>query len=533
MDGPASGAIFQFEGFRFDWSAGSLRRENAPGEAEPVRLGSRASAVLALLVERQGEVVTKDEIFSAVWPGTAVEEANLKVQISTLRRVLDQDRKRGSCIQTIPGRGYRFVIPVTRVPMSEVIGGELPFAIAIASPVAGNGSGERFNGIEQAVHEVRNGPPRNRFWRAGMAAVAVALCLLAGGAAALNWHSLWVRHTQTAPHLSIVVLPFANLTDDPDQQYFVDAITAGLTTDLSRIWYLFVISRDIAFTYKDKPIDAKQIGRELGVRYVVGGGVGRSGGRAQVNYQLADTENGADLWADRFETGQYGAAEIESRRIEREKPSDIAARDLVIRGWAGINRENANPVEIQQLFERALAIDPQSANARLGLARLLLRKSTYPASSTSEEYLGRAEQLPSEALALGRPQAETHATMGVLRLMQNRLTESRVEFETAIALDRNHSLAYFRLGLALMYLGQPEAGIPISKRRSALTPLTEYRSVLLGAGRLSPSLRSCRPSNRLPEKGALRKSPAFLDRYMARRCTWSQRRSRGGENSSG
>ena len=143
MDGPTSGAIFQFEGFRFDRSVGSLRRENASDEAEPVILGSRASAVLALLVERQSEVVTKDEIFSAVWPGTAVEEANLTVQISTLRRVLDQDRKGSSCIQTIPGRGYRFVIPVTRVPMSEVIGGELPVAVAIASPVAGNGSGEQ------------------------------------------------------------------------------------------------------------------------------------------------------------------------------------------------------------------------------------------------------------------------------------------------------------------------------------------------------------------------------------------------------
>ena len=374
---------------------------------------------------------------------------------------------------------------MTRVTTSQVIGGQLPVAVATASRLARNGSGERFNGIEQAVHEVRNGLPRNRFRRAGMAAVAVALCLLAGGVAALNWHSLWFRHTQAAPRLSIVVLPFANLTNDPGQQYFIDAITAGLTTDLSRIWYLFVISRDTAFTYKDKPIDAKQIVRELGVRYVVGGGVGRSGDRAQVNYQLSDAKSGADLWADRFETGQYSAVEmqdeivgrlartidlkllqIESRRIEQEKPSDISARDLVIRGWAGINRENANPIEIQQLFERALAMDPQSANARLGLARLLLRKLTYPA----EEYQARAEQLLSEALTLGRPQAETHATMGFLRFIQDRLTEAQVEFETAIALDRNHSLAHFRLGLTLMYLGQPEAGIPHIEKAMRLNP---------------------------------------------------------------
>jgi DNA-binding winged helix-turn-helix (wHTH) protein len=162
MVGPTSGAIFLFEGFRFDRSAGSLCRENGSGEAEPLRLGSRAISLLALLVERQGEVVTKDEIFTAVWPGTAVEEANLTVQISALRRVLDQGRERGSCIHTIPGRGYRFVIPVTRVPTSQVIGGELPVAVAIVSPLTGNGSGERFNGIDQTVRELRN-LPRNRF----------------------------------------------------------------------------------------------------------------------------------------------------------------------------------------------------------------------------------------------------------------------------------------------------------------------------------------------------------------------------------
>jgi TolB-like protein/DNA-binding winged helix-turn-helix (wHTH) protein len=489
MNGPALGEIFQFEGFRFDRSADRLLRQNGSGEGEPSRLGSRASSLLALLLVRQGEVVTKDEIFTTVWPGTAVEEANLTVQISALRRILDQDRKWGSCIQTVPGRGYRFVIPVTRMPTPEVIGGELPVALTEASPLARNGSGGGFNGIEPSVHEVRNGLPRNRFRRAGMAAIVLALCLIAGGAAALNWHLLWPRQAQSAPRLLLVVLPFANLTNDPVQQYVVDAITAGLTTDLSRIWYLSVVSRDTASTYKDKQIDAKHIGRELGVRYVVGGGVRRSGDRAQVNYQLADAENGSDLWADRFETDQprteamqdeiigrlartldLKLLQIESRRIEQEKPSYISARDLVIRGWAGINRENANPIETQQLFERALAMEPQLANAWVGLARLLLRKLTYPPSGMSEEYQAKAEQLLSEALTLGRPQAETHAAVGLLRLIQNRLTESRIEFETAIALDRNHSFAYFQLGLTLMYLGQPETGIPHIEKAVRLNP---------------------------------------------------------------
>jgi DNA-binding winged helix-turn-helix (wHTH) protein len=154
MHRPVSGVSFLFEGFRFDRFAGSLCRENGSSESEPLRLGSRASFLLDLRVERQGEVVTKDEIFATVWPGTAVEEANLTVQISALRRILDQDRRRGSCIQTVPGRGYRFVIPVTRAPTSEVIGGEPPVTVATASPLTGDGSGERSNGIEQVAEGV-------------------------------------------------------------------------------------------------------------------------------------------------------------------------------------------------------------------------------------------------------------------------------------------------------------------------------------------------------------------------------------------
>src|SRR6516162_4101951 len=114
MDGLGLASILQFEGFRFDRAGGCLTRLDGPGVAEPVALGSRALGVLALLAERQGQLVTKDEIMTAVWPGTAVEEGNLTVQISALRRALDQGRAQGSCIQTVPGRGYRFVAPVTR-----------------------------------------------------------------------------------------------------------------------------------------------------------------------------------------------------------------------------------------------------------------------------------------------------------------------------------------------------------------------------------------------------------------------------------
>lgn len=130
MDALGSANIVEFAGFRFDRAGGCLFRVDGPGVGELVALGSRALALLGLLVERQGQLVSKDEIFAAVWPGAAVEEANLTVQISALRRVLDRDRIQGSCIQTIPGRGYRFVPAVTR---AEAL-------TAASTSIQGNGS---------------------------------------------------------------------------------------------------------------------------------------------------------------------------------------------------------------------------------------------------------------------------------------------------------------------------------------------------------------------------------------------------------
>ena len=156
-----------------------------------------------------------------------------------------------------------------------------------------------------------------------------------------------------APRLSIVVLPFVNLSNDPDQEYFADGITDDLTTDLSRISGSFVIARTTAFTYKGKPVDAKQIGRELGVRYVLEGSVRRAGHHVQVNVQLIDAESGAHLWADRFDTDRADLAkaqkeitgrlarslnlellEAESHRIEQERAVDPDARDFIMHGWA-------------------------------------------------------------------------------------------------------------------------------------------------------------------------------------------------------
>jgi len=302
MDRLDSGDVLLFESFRFDIGGGDLFRLDQAGIAVPVVIGTRALDLLRLLVERRGKLVSKDAIMEAVWPGTVVEEGNLTVQLSALRRILDQDRAQGSCIQTVPGRGYRFVAPVTRVGST---------ATAISGPPLGNGSGGSVAGNEQAqgpgapgqIGRTASAPAsrtRYRLWGGIMAALIGAL-VLGAAVAAGNWRSLWSGDARPAPRLSIVVLPFANLSDDREQQYFADGITEDVTTDLSRLAHMFVISRNTAFTYRNKPIDAKQIGRELGVRYVLDGSVRRSGNQVRVSAQLIDTESDVQLWAERFD----------------------------------------------------------------------------------------------------------------------------------------------------------------------------------------------------------------------------------------
>src|SRR6516164_6963369 len=213
MDAVTTADMVLFEDFRL--APGGLSRRDQSGTFVPVWIGSRALEILAVLVARSGELVTRDEIIKKVWPGTIVEYSNLPVQIAALRRILDEGRVEGSCIQTIPGRGYRFAIPVRVCALRPEA------VVSLPSP-------------SRAL-----GPSANQ--------------------------------PDVAPRLSIVVLPFANLGNDPEQQYFADGITDDLTTDLSRISGSFVIARNTTFTYMAKPADAREIGRELGVRYVLEG----------------------------------------------------------------------------------------------------------------------------------------------------------------------------------------------------------------------------------------------------------------------
>jgi class 3 adenylate cyclase/TolB-like protein/tetratricopeptide (TPR) repeat protein len=291
--------------------------------------------------------------------------------------------------------------------------------------------------------------------------------------------------------LSVVVLPFANLSNDPEQEYFADAITDDVTTDLSRISGSFVIAPTTAFTYKGKGVGAQQIGHELGVRYLLNGSVQRTGHHVQVNVQLVDAESDAQLWADRLESDRAdlvkGQKEITGRlartlnlelteavhrRAERAGAVDIDAQDLLLRGWALYYRPASAPVrqEALQAFERALELDPGSIDGRIGIGAVLTDNLVLSFSKSREQDTARADEVLSEALERDLNRSMAHFAMGVLRRVQNRLGDSEIELETAIALDRNNARALQQLGLTLMWLGKPETAIPQIEKAIRLNP---------------------------------------------------------------
>lgn len=410
---------FLFEGFRLDRRSGGLYRRDQRGVFVPVPIGSRALDVLGVLVAHAGELVSRDQIIAAAWPATVVEDNNLNMQIAALRRALDQGRAQ-SCIQTIPGRGYRFVAPV-----------------------------------------------------------AVLTTASASSAAPSS--------LSTPPRLSIVVLPFANLSNDSEQQYFADAITEDLTTDLSRLAGMLVISRNTAFTYRDKSIDTKQIGRELGVRYVLDGSIRRSSDRVRVTAQLIDADTDGHLWAERFDGDTSDlfalqdeitrriaiALNLELVRAEAARPTQNPdALDFVLRGRAAFLRLKTrdNYPEVIALFERALALEPRSVEAQSLLVTALTARVLDGMTDTAVADMRRAEELAKQALAESpRSQYALYAKGQVLRA-QGRYTEAIPEYEAVLAFNRNWVNALHALGQCKFYAGLIDEDIPLEEQAIRLSP---------------------------------------------------------------
>jgi TolB-like protein/Flp pilus assembly protein TadD len=296
-----------------------------------------------------------------------------------------------------------------------------------------------------------------------------------------------VSQSAGAPRLSIVVLPFANLSNDPEQGYFADGITEDLTTDLSRLPDMLVISRNTAFTYRNKPVDTRQIGRELGVRYVLEGSVRRSGNQIRVNAQLIDADTDRHLWAERFDrdagdlfalqdevTSRIAIAlnlELVTAEVGRT-PEHRDALDHTLRGRAVRNKPSTrdNYAEAISLFERALVLDPRSVEAQSRLASTLAGRVLDDMTPSRTADIECAEELVGRVLAQFPNDPQAHFAKGQVLRTQNRFDEAIAEYEAALGLNRNFVDAYAHIGRCKLLTGSAEEAILFHEQAIRLSP---------------------------------------------------------------
>jgi len=353
--------------------------------------------------------------------------------------------------------------------------------------------------------------------RRGLAALSAGVAALLILAAAGGWYVLGGRLIKPAQaaHLSVVVLPFTNLSGDPSQDYFAEGVTENLTTDLSRIRNSFVIARNTAFTYKGKAIDAKAIGKELGVRYVLEGSVQRDQNRVRANAQLIDAESGAHIWADRFEEDMADLFKLQDQVVaqlanalryelgmaEAEKGAraqDPDAIDLAMRGWAVMPRAFPNKEQVdaaRPLFEQALKIDPDNSEALAGKALTATFEYIYaPKADTDYDaaILGSADR----AIAFDRGNIHAYQAKGQYLAISGRPEDAVHVYDAGLAINPNAAVLLALRSTPKDYLGRFEQAksdvqqaMVLSPRDPAMGQWFNFRAdAELGLGRYDEAL---------------------------------------------
>jgi TolB-like protein len=323
-----------------------------------------------------------------------------------------------------------------------------------------------------------------------------AYAVVRDGLGTASPHGSTIASSPSAPRLSIVVLPFANIGGGPDQDYFADGVTESLTTDLSRIHGALVIARNTAFTFKGKAIDVKKLGRELNVRYVLEGSVQRGGNRLRVNVQLIDAETGNHLWSERFDkpvgdlfdmqdeiVSRLARAldcelmEVEARRAERSLHPDVM--DLIFQGRAWFNKGGTpdHMAKARGFFQQAISLDPANIEAMVMLAFVDACVGTLMMTDDVSGRLAAAEATLTKVFSLeqSRPNhALAHVVQGLIQNFTKRADQAIAECEHALALDRNLAHAHAVIGFAKAALGRGEETEAHIKEAFRLSPRDPY-----------------------------------------------------------
>ncbi len=288
---------------------------------------------------------------------------------------------------------------------------------------------------------------------------------------------------------SIAVLPFDNLSGDVEQEYFSDGITEDIITELSRFRNLFVIARNSTFAYKGKPVNIQQVGRELGVQYVLEGSVRKSGDRIRVTAQLIDAGTEHHIRAERYDrrledvfavqdeltetivATLEGQVEVAARvRAERKYPENLKAYDFMLRGRAIIAHTAKDNLRAREMYQRAAELAPDSARAWTGLALTHMLDFTSRWSDSPKKSLEEAFTLATKAVALDESDSDTHRVLGSILVYRNELEQARAHLERALQLNPNHATPHCTLGGIYIYLGQPREALETIEAAIRLNP---------------------------------------------------------------
>src|SRR5258705_686197 len=419
------------------------RRDFRPGGIA-VHVEPQVFDLLAYLAQNGDRVVSKDEIFASVWEGRIVSDSTLTSRINAARKVIGDSGKEQRVIRTVARKGMRFVGDVRTQPDRHE-----PEDVMNSPP------------------DATDGPTR----------------------AAL----------QLPDRPAVAVLPFVNMSGDLEQEYFSDGISEDIITGLSKLRWFFVIARNSSFTYKGKSVHMRQVAEELGVGYVVEGSVRKSGDRVRITAQLIDVATGSHLWAERYdrdladvfavqdEITEAIVAAIEPQlyaaenfRARRKPPDSMDAWDLVMRAlsyyWRGTRQDN---VGAPGLLEKTTAIDPHYGQA-LGVLAASYTFSAHMGWANMEATVPMAQ---SAALAAIRADSEdpwAHHALGCVHLFTRRFEDSLAEFELALSLNPNNSLARGYYGLALSYCGRWQEADEAARRAMRLSPRDPFSAVYAG-----------------------------------------------------
>ena len=439
---------------------------------EVVSLTPKALDTLLLLVENRGRLLAKDELLERVWPGTFVEEVTLAKNISTLRKVLGEAPGGGEYIETHSKRGYRFVAEVREMG-----------AEPLAAPGGAAGATEAPAPSSQA--------PRHP-WRVPVLAL-VGLLLLAAGA-------LWYRSRSSAApakgKIMLAVLPFENLSGDPEQEYFSNGLTEEMITQLGRLEpeRLGVIARTSAMQYKGTRKDVHQIGRELGVNYLLEGSVRREGNRVRISAQLIQVGDQSHEWAEDYDRDLRDILSVqsdvaaaiaqqirlkltpeESARLKNARALNAEAYESYLRGRFFWNKRSVEGHQKAiEYFQKAVALDPNYAQAYAGLADANALLGSWPnAVLPRRDAMTRAREAAQKALSLDESLADAHASLGFAKMHYDwDFADAEKEYQRAIALNPGYATAHHWYAYDLVALGRLNDAIAQARLAQVADPLS-------------------------------------------------------------